>query len=203
MKQSATDIRLIVGILLAHLFLYITFRDQSIFWYIYTAVSLLLISFSIVSEKADEEISTGKYLLYGIISGIGLYVVFWCGDLLLPLISPYLEDKIIRTYKLLSPKWVWHYFVLVFILAPGEEIFWRGFVQKRLMRHLQGWSPVFITAILNTSVFIYSGNIILIIAAFVGALAWGSLYLKLKSVALLVISHLVFDLLLIIVLPLH
>lgn len=203
MKQSATDIKLIIGILLAHLFLYITFHDQSIFWYIYSAVSLLLISYSIVNEKSEDDISTQKYLLHGVLSGIGLYLVFWFGDWIISIISPYLENKIIKTYQLLSPKWVWHYFVLSFIMAPGEEIFWRGFIQKRLMIHLTGRSSILTTAILNASVFIYSGNIVLMLAAFVGGIVWGFLYLKYKSITLVIISHLIFDLLLIIVLPLH
>lgn len=203
MKESATDIKLIIGILFAHIFLYITFHDTSIFWYIYSAISLLLISYSIVIEKADDDIPTKNYLFYGISSGIILYLLFWFGDWFLSIISPFLQNKIIQTYQLLSPKWIWHYFVLIFIMAPGEEIFWRGFVQKRLMRHIKGWLPILITAVLNASVFIYSGNIILIMASFVGAIVWGSIYLKYKSIPLLVISHLVFDLLLIIVLPLH
>ncbi|GIN83916.1 CAAX protease family protein [Heyndrickxia sporothermodurans] len=203
MKLSATDIKLIIGILLAHLFLYITFHDQSIFWYIYSAVSLLLISYSIVNEKSEDDISTQKYLLHGVLSGIGLYLVFWFGDWIISIISPYLEIKIIKTYQLLSPKWVWHYFVLAFIMAPGEEIFWRGFIQKRLMIHFTGRSSILYTAILNASVFIYSGNIVLMLAAFVGGIVWGFLYLKFKSITLVIISHLIFDLLLIIVLPLH
>ncbi|MGE6258543.1 CPBP family intramembrane glutamic endopeptidase [Heyndrickxia sporothermodurans] len=203
MKQSAADIKLIIGILLAHVFLYITFHDQSIFWYIYSAVSLLLISYSIVNEKTEDDISTKKYLFHGIISGIGLYLVFWFGDWIISYISPYLEKKIINIYDLLSPKWVWHYFVLVFIMVPGEEIFWRGFIQKRLMRHITGWSPVLITAFLNASVYIYFENIMLMFAAFFSAFIWGTIYLNSKSLPLLIISHLTFDLLLIIVLPLH
>ncbi|MED3652486.1 type II CAAX endopeptidase family protein [Heyndrickxia sporothermodurans] len=203
MKRSAADIKLILGILLAHVLLYITFHDKSIFWYIYTAVSLLLISYSIVNEKTDDDVSTKKYLFKGIISGIGLYLVFWIGDWFFSIVSSYLENKVIKTYDLLSPKWVWHYFVLVFIMAPGEEIFWRGFIQKRLMKQIQGWIPVLITAILNASVFIYSGNIVLMFAALVGGIVWGTLYYKFKSIPLVVISHLIFDLLLIVVLPLH
>ncbi|QQZ08132.1 CPBP family intramembrane glutamic endopeptidase [Heyndrickxia vini] len=203
MKRSATDIKLILGILLAHVLLYITFNDKSIFWYIYTAVSLLLISYSIVNEKSEDDISTKKYLFKAIVSGIGLYLIFWIGDWFFSIVSPFLENKVIKTYHLLSPKWVWHYFVLVFIMAPGEEIFWRGFIQKRIMKHIQGWIAVLITAILNASVFIYSGNIVLIFAALVGGIVWGTLYFKFKSIPLVVISHLIFDLLLIVVLPLH
>nr|WP_259545880.1 CPBP family intramembrane glutamic endopeptidase [Heyndrickxia oleronia] len=203
MKQSATDIRLIIGILLAHILLFLTFNDRSIFWYIYTATSLLLISYSIVSDKSHDEQSNGKYLFLGILSGVVLYLVFWIGDWLFSLLSSYLDKQIGKTYKLLSPKYIWHYFVLVFVLAPGEEIFWRGFVQKRLMYHIQGWLPVLITAMLNASIFIYSENIILIIAGLVGGIFWGSLYLWRKNIPLLVVSHVIFDLLLIIVLPLH
>ena len=43
MKKLAIDIRLIGGLLLAHLLIYFTFQDKSIFWYIFSASYLGLL----------------------------------------------------------------------------------------------------------------------------------------------------------------
>lgn len=202
MKKSLIDYKLIGGIFLAYLLIYVAFDSKGVFWYLYTASLLFLISISIISEKIEDDASPQLYFFFGILSGAALYGLFFAGDLLLSFLPGSFDKQIKKIYKLFSIEWIWHYLVLLFIIIPGEEIFWRGFIQKRLMRYMNIKVAILLSAILNAAAFIFSGYTILIIAAFVSALVWGSLYAWKRSMPLVIISHLTFDLLLLIIWPL-
>ncbi|MEH7748308.1 CPBP family glutamic-type intramembrane protease, partial [Neobacillus drentensis] len=58
-------------------------------------------------------------------------------------------------------------------------------------------------SILYASVNIYAGSFLLVLAAFISGLAWGYLYLWKKSMPLVIVSHIIFDLMMFIILPLH
>ncbi|WP_046175212.1 CPBP family intramembrane glutamic endopeptidase [Domibacillus indicus] len=196
------DWRFIVGVIGAYILLYVTFFDSDIFWYIYTAAALFFMSISIISEPIDDQQNTNRFMLYGIGSGIVLYVLFAAGYALLKVLPLSVEEHVSSIYALFSPVFIWHYIVLVLIIIPGEELFFRGFIQKRLGRYMNEWAAMVIAALFYASVFIYSGEWIWMLAALCGGVFWGSLYIWRKSIPLLIISHLIFDLLFIIFLPL-
>lgn len=202
MKNSFTDYKLIGGIFLSYLLIYVAFDSKGVFWYLYTASLLFLISYSIISERIEDHATAKQYFLFGMLSGVSLYGLFFVGDWLFSLLPGSFDKQIINIYKLFSPEWIWHYFVLIFIIIPGEEIFWRGFIQKRLLRYMNMKVAILLSAALNASAYIFSGYSILIIAAFISALVWGSLYAWKRSMPLVIISHLTFDLLLLIIWPL-
>lgn len=202
MKKSM-DWKLISGVILAYLLIYLTFDIKQVFWYLYTATMLFLISYTIIIEKVDDEVSSKQYLFYGILSGILLYALFAIGNGLLSFFPASFTNQVGKLYSFFSLEWIWHYFVLILIIIPGEEIFWRGFIQKRLMRYLKPRSAIFTAAIINSVVFLFSGYPILMLAAFISGLLWGVLYAWKRSMPLLIISHLTFDLLLLIIMPLH
>lgn len=202
MKKGFSDYKLIGGILLAYILIYVSFDNKGVFWYLYTATMLFLISISIISEKMADEASAPKYFIFGLLSGISLYIVFFTGDWLFSLLPGSLDKQINKIYSLFSFKWIWHYLVLFFIIIPGEEIFWRGFVQNKLMRYMNMKKAILVTASLNAAAFISSEFTVLIIAAFVSGIVWGGLYVWKRSMPLIIISHLIFDLLLLIIWPL-
>lgn len=197
------DKRLWIGFILAHILLYFSFHELKVFWYIFTASMLFLISFSIVNEKTDNNLSFLSYLFYGILSGIILFFIFFLGKTILDFFNLPFAKEVGQMYKRLAPTSVWHYVVLFFIIIPGEEIFWRGFVQKRLLRMMSVPASIFTMALMYTSAQIYSGTIILPLAAFVSGLFWGYLYVWKKSLSLCIVSHLVFDLFLFAIYPLN
>ncbi|GIN89970.1 CAAX protease family protein [Siminovitchia terrae] len=203
MFKKWIDFKLIGGLFFAFLLIYVTFDRKDVFWYLYTATLLFLISYTIVNESLDDEASTKEYIKHGLWSGIALYIFFFAGDWILSILSGSLEKQVASLYKYFSFEFIWHYLVLLFIIVPGEEIFWRGFVLKRMTRLLNPAGAVFITALLNGAGFILSGYPILILAAFVSGLVWGTLYIWKRSIPLVIFSHLTFDLLLLMVLPLY
>lgn len=202
MKKFAFDYRIIFGLLLAHVLMFITFHDKAIFWYMFTATMLILISYSIIHERSVNQTSFFAYILYGLVSGIVLFAIFWMGNFIINLIHLPFAREISILYNNLSPKGIWHYIVLFLIIIPGEELFWRGFIQKRLTNLFNRTNAsVLIASFFYASVQVYSGSFIHFFAAFVAGVFWGYLYLWKKSMPLLIISHLVFDFFLFILFP--
>ncbi|NRG45289.1 CPBP family intramembrane metalloprotease [Bacillus sp. CRN 9] len=203
MIKKVPDIRLIVGFLIAHVLMYFTFMDRSIFWYMFAATMLFLISYAILNGEIDDEASFGKYLTFGLLSGLLLYSVFWTGYLLIEWLNLPFSNSISKLYGRYAPSNIWQYMILLFILVPGEEIFWRGFIQKRVMKYTTVSVGVFLSAFLYASVHFYSGYWILALAAFIAGIFWGYLYIWKRSIPLLIVSHIIFDLMLFILLPLN
>jgi len=202
-KKVILDYRIVIGFIIAHILMYITFNDKSIFWYMFTATMLILISYSIFNEKADQQSSIVKNSIYGLISGVFLFLVFWFGDLMINFLNLPFQKEISALYRSFSPKSFWHFLVLLIIIVPGEELFWRGFIQKRLGKKFGITLSIVISTILYASVQIYSGYVIHIIAAIVAGIFWGTLYARKKSLPLIIVSHFIFDLFIFILFPLR
>ncbi|MEK4922061.1 type II CAAX endopeptidase family protein [Cytobacillus sp. FSL R5-0569] len=202
MRKNLPDIRLIVGIVLAHVLMYFTFEDKSIFWYIFSATMLFLISFAIISIELDHQETFTQNLLWGTLSGVFLYGIFWLGYTGLSFIGLSITEPVAKLYSYYGAKNIWQYLLLIFLFAPGEEIFWRGFVQKRVMNYTNGFLAVGISSILFASVQFYSGSWALVLAALIAGLYWGTIYLWKRSIVLLITSHIIFSLLLFVFFPL-
>lgn len=201
MIKDKLDIRVIIGVIIAHFLMYITFHDKAIFWYMFTATMLILISYSILNERAEEKTPLIKNSFYGILSGIVIFVLFWAGNFIINLFDLPFSNEVSKLYRNFSPTTIWHYLVLLLIIVPGEEIFWRGFVQRRLSRQLGITVSIIISTILYASVQMYSGYTIHIFAAIVAGLFWGTIYARKKSLPLVIVSHFIFDLCLFILFP--
>ncbi|MBY0144678.1 CPBP family intramembrane glutamic endopeptidase [Neobacillus niacini] len=202
MKNRFIDLRLIAGYILAHALMYFTFSDRAIFWYIFTGSLLVLITFAMFQEDVDDEASFFKYISMGVLSGLLLYALFWLGVQIFDLFNLPFEKSIKNLYRWFAPTLFWQYLALILVAAPGEELFWRGFIQKRLLRYFGPVGSITIGALLYSSVHIYSGTFILMLAAFLSGLLWGALYMWKKSMPLVIVSHIVFDIMIFIILPL-
>lgn len=203
MSNVRIDWKLLLGIVIAHLLLYYTFDHTKVFWYLFTGSMFILIAYSIWIEDVDDELPLGQYLLYGIVSGVILYLLFWFADFLFDTIEiQYLINQVESLYRKFAPDKIWHHIVLILIIIPGEEFFWRGFVLKRLLKRTTMWTSIILSTLLYASVQLYSGALLLVLAALASGLVWGYLYAKKRSLPLVIISHLIFDLLLLVLFPL-
>lgn len=201
-RSLMIDLRLISGFVLAHLLLFFSFQDRSIFWYIFTASLLLLITFSMFQKDVDDEAGFFTYLILGVASGLVLYAAFWVGHQGIELLHLPFQKNIIRLYRWFAPADFWEYLALIIVVAPGEELFWRGFMQKRLLNYFRPVTGIVIGAVLYASGQIYSGEFLLVLASFLSGLAWGGLYFWKRSMPLVIVSHIIFDIMLFIILPL-
>jgi uncharacterized protein len=201
MKKYFQDPRILIGLIIAHVLIYFSFQDKAIFWYIFSGSILVLIAYAMFQEEVDDELSFIQYLFLGALSGFILYFVFWLGIRALDFLQLPHNRSINNLYKWFAPSLFWQYLALVLVAAPGEELFWRGFIQKRLQKNFTPTVSILIASILYASVHIYSGSFLLVLAAFLSGFVWGYLYFLKKSMPLVIVSHIIFDLLVFIILP--
>ncbi|MFF2446042.1 CPBP family intramembrane glutamic endopeptidase [Neobacillus sp. NPDC058068] len=202
MKKQFLNIRFIAGLIIAHGLIYFSFHDKAIFWYIFSGSLLVLIAYAMFQGDVDDEAPFFQYIFLGAISGLLLYFVFWLGFQTIQNLHLPFEKDIKKLYRWYGPKLFWQYIALVLVAAPGEEIFWRGFIQKSLLANFKPIVSIGIAALLFASVHIYSGSFILVFAALISGFFWGLLYYWKKSMPLVIVSHIIFDLMIFIILPL-
>jgi uncharacterized protein len=203
MKLHSADLRLLIGLIIAHLLFFYSFQDKSIFWYIFTASLLLLITYAILQVEVDDQVGFFSYIALGLLTGLLLYGLLWIGYHGIEILHIPLQQDVSQLYRWFGPSLFWEYLALILVAGPGEELFWRGFVQKRLLNYFKPIVGIIIGAILYASVHVYSGKFILVFSAFLLGIAWGLLYYWKKSMPLVIVSHLVFDIMIFIFLPLR
>lgn len=203
LKSNKIDYRLFIGILLAAGLMYVTFEYASVFWYLYGASMLFLISWVILNDELKKRYSVLKNIIPGIFSGIILYILFYIGALLLKFIPGNFDALVAKGYNKYEPESLLIWLLLVVAIVPGEEIFWRGFVLKRLENDLVSWMAVLIMAVLNGAFMLFSGNFVIALAAALASVFWGFMYVRRPSLSLVIISHWTFNLLLLLILPIY
>lgn len=169
-----------------------------------------VITFSLLSDRAypallkkDLKSGLARKITLGLFSALLLYALFYAGNELSQIIFPFAETDISRVYSFKQGAATWRIAVLmVFIIGPGEEIFWRGFLQRKWMEKFGSLPGLIMAVFFYAAIHISSGNIMLVSAAAVCGLFWGVLYLRYRSVIMLIISHTLWDLLIFLAFPL-
>lgn len=143
-----------------------------------------------------------KFITVGILSAALLYLVFYFGDVISKFILPFADKQVVGVYsnKSLSDPVIIG-LLLLFIIGPSEEIFWRGFVQDTLQERFgdnKGW---IIASLVYGGVHIVALNFMLFMAALICGLFWGWIFKKYRSLWPGIISHALWDLTIFILLP--
>lgn len=193
---------LILMLPLAFALYYLAFEDTAIFWYMYTFSLLVLMSAGIIFNKVFDEMATWKSLIYGLFFGALMYGILAAGFYLLKLTPFDIEGPAAAFLSTFAPISLWHYLLLMFIIVPGEEIFWRGFVQQQLKRYFSVKVSILISAVLFGLIFAICGFTPGILAGAIVGVILGFLYEWKKSMPLLIIAHLILIVLLFLIFPL-
>ncbi|WP_078552970.1 CPBP family intramembrane glutamic endopeptidase [Bacillus alkalicellulosilyticus] len=192
----------IIAVILAHFLLFVSFLWQPFsFWLLLPLSLLVLISFTFFTSKPYFFPFSTPHIGMGIATGFILYVSMVIGKGIIVSIYPPLMSQLTALYELVQPKEVWQYLLLFLLVIPGEEIFWRGFVLERLLQSLPSKTSVVLAALLYTTAHLFSGSILLVLAALLGGLVWGYVYIKTKNITICILSHTVFNLFLLILFP--
>ena len=88
-------------------------------------------------------------------------------------------------------------------VVVGEELVWRGVVQASLVRRLGAWRGVALAAVVYALVHMPLGSPVLVAVAFFCGLAWGALRATTASLVPTLVAHLLWDMLVLLWLPLH
>ena len=198
-----------VGLSFFPLFLVRGLGRGDFWWWMSAAVALVAgLSFALdrsyLKMLADDWSSArARKFLVGVLTAVLLYIVFAGLNSLSRLVFPWAAAEIGRVYAFktgASPARV--SLLILFIIGPGEEIIWRGFLQRHWEKRWgfpAGW---LLAAALYAAVHLGSGNAMLVLAAAAAGLFWGFLYHRCGSILLNAASHTVWDLLIFLILPL-
>jgi uncharacterized protein len=185
---------------------------QGAFWWRMAGINLGLVIASALAERGmaarlAEELRRRplRGAAIGVLSALLLYAVFAAGDLALRLLlGGEAARALADVYGLKQWLPTWQIALLMaLVIGPGEEIFWRAFMQQRLALRLGPLKGMLLATLIYGGVHLPSGNLPLILAAFVCGLFWGGLYHYGKSLWINIVSHVVWDLLVFLILPLH
>lgn len=194
MKKSASSPYLLIGaVILANILWFATFYlEFSSFW-IKIAVSASILAFLSLwitsGEKRRFKMDAGSVIM-GLMSAAALYFVFWAGKGISSMIFPFAEQQIGSIYGKGDGTSTWFIFpLLLLVTGPCEEIFWRGYLQEKLMVRFgepRGW---LFAALIYAAVHIWSFNFMLIGAAAVAGAFWGAMYWRYRNLAPVIVSH--------------
>jgi len=159
------------------------------FWVKIGLSVLAVFSYSLYWQKPRIN-PRGSSFLLGIISAGILYFVFFLGHHLAPYILPGVKTQVGGIYFLgEGTSKVLIFLLLFFITGPGEEIFWRGFLQDHLMKKWGDFQGFVVGTLIYAGVHVFSFNLMLILAALVAGAFWGLLYLWRRDLLVQITSH--------------
>lgn len=192
--------KVIFAIIIAATFWFVMFspwtKEYVNFWITMgiAGVTLILMSAFFGKDLKKHFFFTRKDLLIGMGSAAILYGVFYLGDIFSKLLFDFAQDQVTRIYLMKEGENEWYLgLLLIFLIGPAEEIFWRGYVQRMLEPKYGGWTALIVTALVYALVHIWSFNFMLIMSALVCGTFWGLLYKYNKNLATLIISHALWD----------
>ena len=131
----------------------------------------------------------------GVLFAAALWGVFWLGEFFSTLIFDFARPQVDSIYGMKDGENpVILTLLMLLIIGPAEEIFWRGYIQKQLSRK---WNPnmgFIVTTLVYSLVHISKMNFMLIMAAAVAGLFWGLAYrLYPEKFGAIIISHAIWD----------
>jgi hypothetical protein len=142
----------------------------------------------------ETAISLGSVLL--------LYVIFVVANEISVFLFDFARDGVRNIYAIrdqAQAKWI--ALLLLFIIGPGEEIYWRGLIQSTLVERLGPLKGVLITSALYGLVHVVAWNFMLLGAATVCGLFWGLLFQWRKNIYTVILSHAVWDVIVLVLFP--
>ena len=197
---------IIFTLLVATILWYLLFVIKPMNFWLQMSLSIsALVVMSLVYNKGIFKIErlTLRHILIGISSAMALYIIFYLGNIISGYLFPFKDSQVLSVYSNRSKgNLIWIGLLLFFIIGPGEEIYWRGFIQKTLSKKLGENKGYIISVLLYAGVHIITGNVMLVIAALVCGIFWGWIYKKERSLLPVIISHAIWDLTIFVLLPL-
>ncbi len=143
-------------------------------------------------------------IVTGAAAAAALYAAFALGRAIIGPLIPAATFQIGKVYALRAQAPAWAIaMLLIAVIAPGEELFWRGLVQWGLVQRwgrAPGWAAA--TALYGAA-HIAAADALLVVAALVAGGFWGLLYSRIGRITPVVISHVLWDLAVFVLAPLR
>lgn len=181
------------------------------FWIVMSCSAVILTTLGLSFTPDRKELlkieKPALQILAGIVIAFALWGIFWIGDKVSSWMFAFARPEVDSVYAMKTGLSAWLIAVLLLcLIGPAEELFWRGYVQRTMGRILGGKNPedkaFILTAVIYALVHIWSFNFMLIMAALVAGLVWGLIYrLRPQALPALIISHALWDALVFVLLP--
>ena len=182
------------------------------FWLVMSVSAIILTTLALAftpDKKALLRIEKPwLQLVAGVVIAFVLWGIFWVGDKLSSQLFDFARPGVDAVYSMKegqSPLLIAA--LLILLIGPAEELFWRGYVQRTFSsllgsRKAGALLAFALTAVIYALVHIWSFNFMLIMAALVAGAVWGFIYyLCPKALPALVVSHALWDALVFVILP--
>ncbi len=139
----------------------------------------------------------------GITIAAALWGVFWVGDKVSTWMFDFARPEVNAIYGMKEGFSPWALALLMLVLiGPAEEIFWRGYVQRTLSERYGGNTALAATTAVYALVHAGSCNLMLTLAALVAGAAWGLIYrFRPDRFGAIILSHALWDAAVFIVFP--
>lgn len=175
------------------------------FWVKISLSAAILASLSLVIRRGmPAEIRFDRRaLLLGLAAAGALYGIFALGRVFSINLFGFADGQISEIYRkgAGTPGWVIS-LLLFFVTGPGEEVFWRGFLQRELQGRFGEWRGYIFATALYACVHVSSMNFMLIGAAAVAGAFWGLFYWRTNNLAAAILSHSIWSTFIFTVMPL-
>ncbi len=213
MKRERT--RLILAILLTAVLWFFMFSPWTKgwlnFWLAMSCSAVLLTGVALAFSTDLKRLWPIEKPLWQLLGGIALafalWGIFWIGDKASSWLFDFARPEVDAVYAMKtgqSPTLI--ALLLLLLIGPAEEFFWRGYVQHTLERVCGGpkakiWA-FSLTLCIYAFIHIWSGNFMLFAAAAVAGFVWGILFFFCpKALPALIVSHALWDALVFVFLP--
>ncbi|MFH0882050.1 MAG: type II CAAX endopeptidase family protein [bacterium] len=145
-----------------------------------------------------------RFILMGFVAAFVLYGLFALGDKAVRVVLADGAHQVANVYATRAqaqPTVIG--LLLFFIIGPGEELFWRGWVQRTFSARFGAIGGYLITTAVYILVHVPSMNLTLIGAAAVAGAFWGYLYVLYGHIGPGLVSHALWDVSVFILFPFH
>lgn len=131
----------------------------------------------------------------GVALAAALWGIFWIGEFLSTRMFDFARPQVDMIYGLKDGENPWILTgLMLLIIGPAEEIFWRGFIQKHLSEKWNADWGFIATTLVYSLVHISKFNFMLIMAAAVAGFIWGLAYRFFpERLGAIIISHAIWD----------
>ena len=167
------------------------------FWIMMTCSGLILTTYSTWASPGwwKEVKFDFNNIAIGVLLAAALWGVFWLGEFFSTLLFDFARPQVDLIYGMKEGENPWVLTALMlFIIGPAEEIFWRGYLQKNFTGR---WNPniaFVVTTLMYSLVHISKFNFMLIMAAMVAGIVWGLAYRFFpEKLGAIIISHALWD----------
>lgn len=201
--------RLAVAVAVAFLLWFVMFSPLTggtvNFWLAMSLSAVILLGMAFFADKkgiVDSVHFSWKDLLTGVVSAAVLWGIFWLGNFLSTKMFDFASGQIGSVYAMkdgCSQPLI--AVLLLLLIGPAEEVFWHGFVQRKLSEKYGFFLTVGVTVLIYSAVHVPSLNFMLVMAALVCGAFWSTIYYFNRNLFTVIVSHSLWDCAVFVVFP--